>query len=579
MFKAPVWYLLLLGISSVFAVATLVRVRREGAGGITAPLQVLLVAVVVWMTMALLDNLGISPGISYTFTKLTYLGIPTVATAWFLVALEYTDRGDFASRRLLVALAIEPILVNVAVWTNDVHELFWELDWSRAVTPIVDGGHGVLFFVHAVYLYVLTMAGVIVVADVIRRRERLFQRQSVVLGVCALVPLVANVLFIAQVVDVDPTPPAFLVSGVLFYWVVARGNVAAVSPIARQTVIDTMGAAMFVVSDGRLVDVNRQGRRLLGADEDEDVVGAPVSTLLDDFRLFSRFDDVVQGTETITVDTGFGQRHYEVEVSPVLDDDDRVGRLFLVQDVTDRVERQRELERKNEQMEGFASVVSHDLRNPLTVAAGYVETIESVTDDDVVLEYAAEVSDAHDRMETLIEDILTMAREGETVEDPEPVSLWTVARSAWRTVDTGAMTLEPADDATTDAVVLGDADRLQRLFENCFRNAREHAGDDVTVTIGADSFDTETVLSPDARAVWVADDGPGIPESEREAVLEEGYTTDEDGTGFGLAIVREIAEGHGWSVSVGESAAGGAVFRFEGVATTDRTEAAPARED
>jgi len=569
MFKAPYWYLFLLEVSSVLALATLLRIRREESTGIDRPLQLLLVAVFVWTTMTFGDQLGISPAVTYTFTKLSYLGIPVVSTAWFLVALEYTDRGDFVNGRLLVALAIEPVLVNVVVWTNEFHQLFWTLDPSRAVTPIT--GHGPLFFVHAGYLYLITMAGVLVVADVIRRRERLFQMQSVVLGVSALIPLAGNVLFVTELVAVDPTPPAFLASGLLFYWAVAVGDVMAISPVARRTVIDTMSAGMFVVRNGRLADVNRQGRRLLGVDTNTDIVGVRLEYLLEDARLFTLFDGVVQSTKTVTLDTDRGRRHFEVEVSPVLDDGDRVGRLFLVQDITARVERQRELERKNEQMEGFASVVSHDLRNPLTVAAGYVDNISDVTDDETIAGYASEASAAHDRMETLIENILTMAREGDAVENPDPVSLWTVARDAWGTVDTAEMTLAAADDATTDAVVLADADRLQRLFENCFRNAREHAGSDVTVTVGVDGFDdSNSVLDPAVRSFWVADDGPGIPAEDRESVLEEGFTTHQDGTGFGLAIVREISEGHGWTVSTAESETGGAKFVFEDVVVPDR---------
>jgi len=77
----------------------------------------------------------------------------------------------------------------------------------------------------------------------------------------------------------------------------------------------------------------------------------------------------------------------------------------------------------------------------------------------------------------------------------------------------------------------------------------------VTVTVGA----------IDGRGFYVADDGPGIPEEDREDVLESGYTTSQDGTGFGLAIVSEIAEAHGWSVEVTESGAGGARFEITGV--------------
>jgi signal transduction histidine kinase len=63
--------------------------------------------------------------------------------------------------------------------------------------------------------------------------------------------------------------------------------------------------------------------------------------------------------------------------------------------------------------------------------------------------------------------------------------------------------------------------------------------------------------------LYVADDGPGIPEGEREDVLDFGYTTNEAGTGFGLAIVDQVAQAHGWELSVTESTAGGARFEFE----------------
>lgn len=174
-----------------------------------------------------------------------------------------------------------------------------------------------MFFVHVAYLYLLTMGGVVAMVDVIARRQRTFQIQSVALGVCALIPLAANVGFVAEVVSVDPTPPAFLVSGALFYWMVAHADVTAISPVARQTVVDTMGAGMFVVSDDRLVDVNRQGREILGADPDADVVGRSLDDLFGDPGIVSRFDGVVQGTDTVTIDTGEGRRHFEVEVSPV----------------------------------------------------------------------------------------------------------------------------------------------------------------------------------------------------------------------------------------------------------------------
>ncbi|WP_435099355.1 sensor histidine kinase [Halarchaeum sp. P4] len=217
--------------------------------------------------------------------------------------------------------------------------------------------------------------------------------------------------------------------------------------------------------------------------------------------------------------------------------------------------RERELAEQNERLEEFASVVSHDLRNPLNVAEGYLEMARSTGDDDNL----ARVADALDRMDDLIEDLLSLAREGSTVDEFEAVALADVASEAWETAGSESATLHLADDLGT---VVCDVSRVRQLLENLFRNARQHGGADVTVTVGRldDGF-------------YVADDGPGIPEAERDSVFGAGYTTHETGTGLGLDIVRSIASAHGWKVSLTESDAGGARFEFRGVAReeTDHT--------
>jgi signal transduction histidine kinase len=94
------------------------------------------------------------------------------------------------------------------------------------------------------------------------------------------------------------------------------------------------------------------------------------------------------------------------------------------------------------------------------------------------------------------------------------------------------------------------------LFENLFRNAVNHGGGEVTVTIGeiADGF-------------YVADDGAGIPDDERDDIFEAGYSTADGGTGFGLAIVKEVVEAHGWEIRVTDSEMGGARFEIIGIET------------
>ncbi|OLZ39796.1 histidine kinase [Natrinema saccharevitans] len=200
-----------------------------------------------------------------------------------------------------------------------------------------------------------------------------------------------------------------------------------------------------------------------------------------------------------------------------------------------------ELERQNDRLEAFASTVSHDLRSPLTLAAGHLENLAAHVDGEGE-RYREEIDWALERMETLIENVLALARSGQRLTETEPVDLDAVVDRARRTVDPDLDLVRETPLPTVEA----DADRLQVCFENVFRNAREHVGDDVTIT-----------LERTADGFAIGDDGPGVDPDERDAILESGYSTEPEGTGFGLAIVSEVIEAHGWSIAVEESAAGG----------------------
>jgi len=223
----------------------------------------------------------------------------------------------------------------------------------------------------------------------------------------------------------------------------------------------------------------------------------------------------------------------------------------FITDVTERKEYEAELERRNEELEAFTTVVSHDLRNPLSVAKGRVELARERYDDDDDLDHAAR---AHDRMEARIEQLLTLARNGERVTDTEPVDLAAAVDRCRSVIATDGATLDVDVDLTVEA----DRDRLVQLLENLIRNAIDHGGDSVSVRVG----DLDG-----GAGFFVADDGPGIPDDVRDQVFDAGFTTAADGTGFGLGIVSRIAEAHGWAVDAVEGSNGARIeVRTEPVA-------------
>lgn len=222
------------------------------------------------------------------------------------------------------------------------------------------------------------------------------------------------------------------------------------------------------------------------------------------------------------------------------------GYVITTRDISDRKEYEQDLKAERDRLDRFTSIVSHDLRNPLNVATSRL----SMAQADCESEHLEDVADAHDRMAALIEDLLALAQHGGEVHEMEWLGLNPLVNSCWHAGETNGGDLRIDEDAE----VLADQSRLRQLFENLLANAIEHGGPNVTVSIGmlSDGF-------------YIADDGPGIPEADREKVLERGYSTSDDGTGYGLSIVKEIASAHGWDVAVTESRDGGARFEFTGV--------------
>jgi len=348
-------------------------------------------------------------------------------------------------------------------------------------------------------------------------------------------------------------------------------------PIGEQ-VLDAVPEVVIVFDpEGHAVWWNDRTMAVTGYGNAELAEGDPLSMIADGDpdELLERFRTAADEGRSVPVEadvvTADGERlPYEFVGARLPNADGRaVGIVVTGRNIADRRAR-RELERQNERLDEFASVVSHDLRGPLSVAQGYISLVR----EDHASDELTKAAEAIERMGDLVDDLLALAREGRAVGETTPVDVGDAAERAWEGL--GAVgRLEVASSPTVEA----DPSRLRELLENLFRNAVEHGSPDVepgdidgaVESGGGDESGGEPTEEritvrvgalPGREGFYVEDDGRGIPESEREQVFESGYTTSDDGTGFGLAIVRSIAEAHDWSVDLTESEAGGARFEF-----------------
>ena len=481
-----------------------------------------------------------SPTLQYAFFTAGLVAGLAAVGPWLYFCSAYTGRTHHRNttiRRVSVATFLVVVAVKL---TNPLHNWYFTAEVVSEPFSHLAIHHEPLHWVVMAFAYALSFVGVFVLFELFAQVD--FDTKPL-FGIVALtgLPVVFDIVTPLRTTLPDVTYSALGVAafalGVFYLHFDQFQTVQLAGEVDDPIVV--------LDDEGRVHDFNQSARDLFPALSGS--VGEAFETLLPDVAAAVASPDAV-----VSVGRNGRTEYYSVSENPFSADRSRIGRSITLTDVTEKRRHERELERTNERLERFASTVSHDLRNPLNVAQGRLALHREAHDD----EHLATASNALDRMERLIEEILTLSRQGRAISETETVALSAVVDDCWEVVDTG----EAAVHVESDRSLAADADRLQQLLENLFRNAIEHAGPDVTIRVGS---------LEEGIGFYVADDGPGIPADDCEAVFESGYSTARDGTGFGLAIVKEIADAHGWDIRATAGTDGGARFEVSGVEPAD----------
>ena len=329
------------------------------------------------------------------------------------------------------------------------------------------------------------------------------------------------------------------------------------SPQACEELIEyTADILMLVDESGTIRYESPSIQRITGYAPEERISGNAFEHVHpdDQQKVQKKFSEVVESTDNEIISTEFRFQHkdgswiwLEVKARPQKITTIEAFALSL-RDITKRKEYEQQLAQERDRLDRFASIISHDLRNPLNV----IESRLHLAQEDFDSEHLDAMAGSVDRMNELIEGILTIARQGTAEMALDSLKMREVCKRCWKHIDTKAATL----NVETEQTLIADESRFQQLVENLYRNAVEHGGEDVTITVGTLN-----------NGFYIEDDGEGIREKVRDSVLEDGVSTKTDGTGLGLSIVKEIVDNHGWRLTVTEGKDGGARFEITGVET------------
>lgn len=304
--------------------------------------SLMMFAVFIWLFGYMFEFLSMDSATRFMWGNIAYVGIALAPAAFLLFSLEYTGRSNWLSWKIIGLLSIEPILVQIMLWTSVRFEYFYtqvSYDFSQPI-PEATFAYGPAFWIHAVYSYMLLLAGTIILFLKFRTSSGLYRRQLTIILIAAMIPWITNIvyLFWPGATVIDPTALAFFATGLLWGWAIFGYRLMDIMPIARDTVVEHMKDGMLVLDhENRIVDMNPAAEKIINQSID-DIIGLSAEDVLSPWQdVAMPYQHIDQVSDEITVTRGEQTFYYDLQITPLQNKQgERTGRLILLRDITTR---------------------------------------------------------------------------------------------------------------------------------------------------------------------------------------------------------------------------------------------------
>lgn len=496
-------------------------------------------------------------GTQLLWYRIGFFFVLAIPAAWFMFALAYAGYEQRLTGRVLALLLVEPLTFALLVWTNSLHHLVWtNIRLITQPVPHLVRDFAIGYYVHITYVYVLISAGILLLLRIFQGASRIYRRQTGLLLVGALLPFTVNIAFtlgLLPVPELEITPLTFAVSGIVFGIALFKFELLNLTPVARAKLTRTLGSGLIVVNnDGQVKHLNETATEVFP----KAAIGASLIPILD--------VDTVDDLHGRTFETANAEkRFYDTHTSELRDFRGRVvGTLIALRDVTVRREYEQRLEVANR-------LLRHNLRNDTAKLIGWADQIQALTEDE-------DVATLGDRIETVAWELSNLGEKAQYLESAlESDGTLTNVHLTGVLEDIVAdlQTKWPAAEISMEVpetvyVQAQDRELLEVACRNVIENSIKHNDADtpyvrlrVACVEEADAGDeTET---GERIVLEVADNGPGIPDIERETIQRGTETSLKHGSGLGLWITSWIVAGAGGELSFEENEPRGSIVKLE----------------
>lgn len=471
------------------------------------------------------------------------VGLATVG-AWLYFCSAYTGHTYHrrqSLRRLAVGVYATIVLIKI---TNPIHQLYFTSTLVTDPFPYLAVTLSPAHWVVTGLSYALTAIGFYLLYELFsesRHDTRVLSGLVAATALPAVFDLLTYTDSIVLSLNYEPIGVAVFAVGVLY---VVDEQFVALPAFWRQEILETLTDPVIVLDQvGVVRDYNQAA-----------VDAFPELVTLEGAGLegaYPGLSTALTGTGSpIEVTTTGETRYFATEHRPLSIEDVVFGQVVILSDVTEVERHRRELQRQNDQFDEFSEAITHELRNTIAIADGYLkmlgDRLEEYDDSDTH-SYYEKVSESLGRMESVVGDLSKLAQFGQTLDNTEPADVEAVVDRGWSEADTGSMTL--TIESREIELIRGDQIRLVDLFRSLFEFARATGSKKVAVALQDGVIDVRT-------------DGRQLSAKELERAFEYGEAIPSAESGMLLPNIQTIAAVHGWAVDTDSEYEGGVRIRI-----------------
>jgi PAS domain S-box-containing protein len=571
--------------------ALLARRHRSTPG--TGAFIALMLGAGWWALAYAFSLLDISQTAKFFWFRIRAIGFLTVPNAWLVLALLQSGNRKWVTKRNIALLLIEPLAILLLIWTSDWQTAYWEGVGFAQIGPfsVVDVTPSILYYVHLLYAYLLMALGAVLFLRMALRLPSLYRRQSLVLVIGVLAPLIGDVLSSLELLPILPwldlTPFFFVLTGLAMSWALFRLRLLDLVPVARDAIFRSMSDGVIVLdADDRIVDLNPVAEGIVDCPASE-AIGEPAQQVLSRWPdLVERYGRIAETHTEIAVGEGVVRRCFDLRISPLRDWRRRLtGRLIVLRDITARKSMEEELqtakeaaETANQAKNEFITLVAHELRSPMSAIEGSAsllaeQEVGPITEEQA--EFLDIIESNISRMSTLVSDLndISLIESGRLHLLMDLVSLAEIVNEVVRSnrVQIRRKHLRLNLDISPDLPpVWGDRHRLEQVLTNIVVNAWKFTpeGGEITIRAKCDSDGLDDRGTTEVIHVSVADTGLGIDPRDQAKIFQKYFRAgtkqarEIPGTGLGLSLAKDIVEMQGGKIWFESEYREGTTFHF-----------------